>query len=87
VVNPKVVVALGATAAKGLLGEAHFATLARARGRIHSFEDRPLIVTYHPSYLLRSQPLRTRRMVWEDMLQVMELVGLPISAKQRGYFL
>ena len=87
VVNPKVVVALGATAAKGLLGAEQFSTLGRARGHIHTFENRPLVVTYHPSYLLRSQPLRTRRLVWEDMLQVMELVGLPISEKQRGFFL
>ncbi|MEZ5278279.1 MAG: uracil-DNA glycosylase [Opitutaceae bacterium] len=87
VVNPKVVVALGATAAKGLLGAEQFSTLGRARGQVHTFENRPLVVTYHPSYLLRSQPLRTRRMVWEDMLQVMELVGLPISEKQRGFFL
>jgi len=47
----------------------------------------PLRVTYHPSYLLRSVALGEKRKVWEDMLAVMELLGLPISDKQRGYFL
>lgn len=87
IVNPEVVVALGGTAARGLIGEADFVSLAKARGRLHTFEGRPFIITYHPSYLLRSPSLRTKRMVWEDMLQVMEQVGLPISEKQRGFFL
>jgi DNA polymerase len=43
--------------------------------------------TYHPSYLLRNQSLHEKRKVWEDMLQVMEKLGLPISEKQRNYFL
>jgi DNA polymerase len=43
--------------------------------------------TFHPSYLLRNQALSEKRKVWEDMLQVMERLGLPISEKQRGYFL
>jgi DNA polymerase len=43
--------------------------------------------TYHPAYLLRNQSLSEKRRVWEDMLQVMEKLGLPISQKQRDYFL
>ncbi len=43
--------------------------------------------TYHPAYLLRNQSLSEKRRVWEDMLAVMEKLGLPISEKQRGYFL
>ena len=45
------------------------------------------MLTYHPAYLLRNQALSEKRKVWEDMLQVMERLGVPISAKQRGYFL
>jgi hypothetical protein len=43
--------------------------------------------TFHPAYLLRNQALTEKRKVWEDMLQVMEKLQLPISEKQRGYFL
>jgi len=42
--------------------------------------------TYHPSYLLRAQAISEKRRVWEDMLQVLERLGLPISEKQRNYF-
>ena len=58
------------------------------RGPWHDFEGTPVRVTYHPSYLLQSggsSPVK--RQVWEDMLAVMEKLGLPISARQRGYFL
>jgi DNA polymerase len=48
------------------------------------------MVTYHPSYILREEKLnggmQAKRQVWEDMLQVMERLGLPISEKQRGFF-
>jgi DNA polymerase len=43
--------------------------------------------TYHPAYLLRNQAPSEKRKVWEDMLLVMERLGLPISDKQRRYFL
>ena len=45
------------------------------------------MVTYHPSYILRNQSNRSKRMIWEDLLQVMERAELPISDRQRGYFL
>jgi len=45
-----------------------------------------LMPTYHPAYLLRNQALSEKRRVWEDMLQVMERLSLPISDKQRNYF-
>lgn len=87
VVQPKVIVALGSTAAEGLLGFGSFKSLGEVRGRWLSFGSTPLMVTYHPSYLLRNASNRTKRLVWEDLLKVMERVGLPISEKQRGYFL
>ncbi len=84
-IRPRVLVALGATAVEGLLGQAVMIT--RFRGRFQDFRGIPLMPTYHPSYLLRNQSLAVKRQVWEDMLQVLEKLGRPISAKQRGYFL
>jgi len=43
-------------------------------------------VTYHPSYILRNQSNRSKRMIWEDLLKVMEKTALPISEKQQTYF-
>lgn len=87
VVQPKVVVALGSTAAQGLLGFGSFKSLGQVRGRWHEFNGTPLMITYHPSYLLRNTTKRQKRVVWEDLMQVMERVGLSISEKQRGFFL
>jgi uracil-DNA glycosylase family 4 len=87
IVAPKLLVALGATAAKGLLGFDRVPTLGAVKGRWHEFAGIPLMVTYHPSYLLRANSLRTKRMAWEDFLQVMERAGLPISDRQRSFFL
>lgn len=88
VVKPDLLVALGATAAHGLLGVDTFKALGEVRGRWHEFGGKPLMVTYHPSYLLRP-PVdnRKKRLVWEDLLKVMERVALPISDKQRTFFL
>ncbi len=84
-IRPKVIVALGATAVEGLLGKTE--PIGKLRGRFQVFRDIPLMPTFHPSYLLRNQALAEKRKVWEDMLQVMEKLNLPITAKQRGYFL
>ena len=87
IVNPGLLVALGATAAKGLLGSRAFGALGEVRGRWHEFGGRPLMVTYHPSYILRNPTNRTKRLIWEDLLKVMERASLPVSEKQRGFFL
>jgi len=42
--------------------------------------------TYHPAYVLRNQALIEKRRVWEDMLMVMEKLGMQISDKQRKFF-
>jgi DNA polymerase len=83
-IQPKVLVGLGATAIEGLIGKTG---ITRLRGQWHTYRGIPLMPTFHPSYLLRNQALSEKRKVWEDMLQVMERLGLPISEKQRGYFL
>lgn len=87
VVAPALLVALGSTAAQGLLGFGSFKALGEIRGSWREFAGRPLMVTYHPSYILRNQSNRSKRMIWEDLLKVMERAGLPISDKQRGFFL
>ena len=84
-IQPKVIVALGATAVEGLLGKT--VGISRLRGQWQTYRAIPLMPTYHPSYLLHNQSLREKRKVWEDMLQVMEKLGLPITDKQRGFFL
>jgi DNA polymerase len=85
IVRPKALVALGATAVEGLLGSR--GSMRELRGKWHSFNETPLMITYHPAYLLRNQTLAEKRKVWEDMLLVLEKIGRPISEKQRRYFL
>jgi uracil-DNA glycosylase len=84
-IRPEVLVALGATAVEGLLGKT--VGITRLRGNWQTYRGIPLMPTYHPAYLLRNQALSEKRRVWEDMLQVMEKLRLPISEKQRSYFL
>jgi uracil-DNA glycosylase len=84
-IRPKVIVALGATAVEGLLGKT--IGITRLRGNWKTYRGTPLMPTYHPAYLLRNQAPSEKRRVWEDMLQVMAKLGLPISEKQRNYFL
>ena len=84
-IRPKALVALGATAIEGLLGAA--GGISRLRGHWQTYRGIPLMPTFHPAYLLRNQALTEKRKVWEDMLKVMEKIGLPISEKQRAFFL
>jgi len=84
-IRPKVIVALGATAVEGLLGKT--IGITKLRGTWKTYRGIPLMPTYHPAYLLRNQAPSEKRRVWEDMLQVMERLGLPIGEKQRNYFL
>jgi DNA polymerase len=85
IIQPSVLVALGATAVEGLLGMR--GTMRELRGRWHSCSGTPVMITYHPAYLLRNQAPSEKRKLWEDMLQVLEKLGKPISEKQRNYFL
>jgi uracil-DNA glycosylase family 4 len=84
-IRPKVLVALGATAIEGLVGAG--GGIGKLRGKFQIFRKIPLMPTFHPAYLLRNQALAEKRKVWEDMLQVMEKLQMPISDKQRAYFL
>jgi DNA polymerase len=87
IVQPKIVVALGNTAVSGLLGPDPKRRLGKIRGQWLEWRGFPLMATYHPSYLLQYASAAKKREVWEDMMAVMEKVGLPITEKQRGYYL
>lgn len=63
-IQPRLIVALGRFAALTLLNTN--ATIASLRGRVHAYRGVPLIVTYHPAYLLRNLPDKAR--AWEDLL-------------------
>ena len=86
IIQPKVIVAVGGTAVEGLLGTMPTG-ITRLRGKWQYYRGVPVMPTFHPSYLLRNQSWAVKRQVWEDIMQVMERLGMPISEKQRGYFL
>ena len=62
--QPKLIVALGKVAAQRLLNTE--ASLGSQRGNIHAYRGIPVVVTYHPSYLLRTLPEKAK--AWEDLL-------------------
>ena len=63
-IAPKLIVALGKTAAMRLLKTE--SSLGSLRGQVHRYRDTPLVVTYHPAYLLRNLPDKAK--AWEDLL-------------------
>jgi DNA polymerase len=76
IMQPGVIVALGASAARTLLNSR--TGIGLMRGEFHRYMDTPVVVTYHPAALLRSPALK--RPVWEDMKKLksfMEQAGLP----------
>lgn len=85
IIQPKVMVALGGIAMRGLFGTSE--PMKSLRGRWHSFGDIPVMATFHPSYLLRNQAQSEKRKVWEDMLLVLERLQAPITQRQRNFFL
>jgi len=85
IIQPRALVALGATAVEALLDAK--LPISRLRGKFVDFRGIPLMPTFHPSYLLHNPTNETKRKVWDDLLLVMEKLGIPISEKQRGYFL
>ena len=77
VIKPKVIVALGAVAAKNLLAVND--SMANLRGRWYDFRGARLAVTYHPAYLLRDP--RQKKEAWKDLQMVMKFLGLSAPAK------
>lgn len=77
VIAPKVIVALGAVAAKTLLAVNQ--SMGSLRGRWYEFHGVPLVVTFHPAYLLRNPP--AKKDAWQDLQLVMKRLGLKPPAK------
>ena len=75
VIRPKIIVALGATAAKTLLGISD--SMASLRGRLYDFRGTKLAVTYHPAFLLRDP--RQKKEAWKDLQMVMNFLGMPVK--------
>ncbi len=81
-INPEIIVALGAHAAKTLLNTNK--PIGQLRGRFHEYyaglgsPPIKLMPTYHPAYLLRNYSQENRKRVWEDMKKVLTELGLPI---------
>jgi len=85
-IQPEIIVALGAHAARTLLDSK--LAIGKLRGRFHEYkfsDDLPpakLMPTYHPAYLLRNYSYDNRKRVWEDMIKVLEELGLPVPKKK-----
>jgi uracil-DNA glycosylase family 4 len=82
IINPEIIVALGAHAARTLLNTTK--SIGQLRGQFHEYYagiGRPpikLMATYHTAYLLRNYSPENRRRVWEDMKKVLAELGLPV---------
>ncbi|HTS47491.1 MAG TPA: uracil-DNA glycosylase [Bryobacteraceae bacterium] len=71
-IRPKAICALGSTAAKAVLGTKEGVT--RLRGKWQRWRDIPVMVTYHPSYLLRPYNQNAKKEAWEDLKMVLHYV-------------
>ena len=78
-VAPRFICALGSCAAQNLLNTT--ASLGKLRGRFHDFRGIPVLVTYHPAYLLPHRSPEKKRDVWEDMKVLLTRMGRPIPRK------
>ena len=87
VIEPEIIVALGAYAARTLLDTKD--PIGRLRGRVHEYYPHPmarpikLVATYHPAYLLRNYSVDSRRRVWDDMRMVLRELNLPVPKKKK----
>lgn len=71
-IHPKAICALGGTAARALTG--HKEGVTKMRGRWFQWRDIPVMVTYHPSFLLRAYNQNAKREAWEDLKKVLHFV-------------
>ncbi len=78
VLQPKYIVCLGAVAVRSLLGLAN--PVGGLRGRFHQYRQSQVVVTYHPSYLLRNES--AKRLVWQDMQMLMRELGISVPTKK-----
>ncbi len=71
-IHPKAICALGGTAARALTGQKEGVT--KLRGKWHKWRDIPLMITYHPSFLLRAYNQAAKREAWEDLKKLLHFV-------------
>ncbi len=87
IIQPRVIVALGPIVSSSLGIEG---AIADIRGQFHEHQGIPVMVTHNPSHLLQCAQnrdgVKEKRLVWEDILQVLKHLGRPVTAKQRAYF-
>jgi DNA polymerase len=79
-VRPKYLVALGGSAAQALLGSNQ--SIGRLRGKFHDYRGIPVLVTYHPSFLLPHRSPEKKRDVWEDMKRLLVKMGREIPGQK-----
>ena len=77
IINPEFICCLGAVAAQNLLETT--VAVGRLRGKIHDYRGVKVVVTYHPSYLLRNPS--AKKQTWEDIQMLMREMGLPLPQK------
>jgi DNA polymerase len=75
-IQPKIILALGRFAAQSLLGTD--TSISRLRGGIHAYRGVPLVVTYHPAYLLRNPPDKSK--AWEDLCLARRVLAEQLAA-------
>ncbi len=80
IIQPKVIVTLGATSTKYLLSDPKIA-ITRERGKWRQWQGVDVMPTFHPAYLLRQYTPDNRRKVWDDLQKVLERLGLPIPGR------
>ena len=81
----RLIVAMGANAAASLFeGEPR---VESSRSLWREFEGVPVMTTFHASHLIQNPAISERRKVWEDLLLVMDKLGMKVSDRQRGFFL
>lgn len=80
IIQPKVIVALGATSAKYLLEDLNLA-ITKERGRWKQYRGVALIPTFHPAYLLRQVNRQAHALVWRDLKSVLAKLGRPLPQK------
>jgi uracil-DNA glycosylase len=83
-VSPKMIIALGNTTAQALLNNKK--SMRSNRGVFHFCHGFPLCVTHDPLFLIHNDVLTVKRIVWEDMVSVMDFLKMPVSEKQRAFF-
>lgn len=81
-IQPKFLCALGSTAAQAVLQTT--LAIGKLRGRFHDYKGIPVVVTYHPAYLLPHRNPGAKKDVWEDMKMLLARMGRPVPTAKQG---